>query len=63
VADVALTIVHAAAHARIRHAGVEYTEKLRSRIEAACVGEEVAFASRLPGGPAGAATDSPREPG
>jgi hypothetical protein len=50
VADVALTIIHEATHARIAQAGIEYGDALRARIEAACVRQEAAFALRLPGG-------------
>ncbi|HEX7051143.1 MAG TPA: hypothetical protein VF188_13125 [Longimicrobiales bacterium] len=46
----ALTLVHEATHARIDRRGIPYTRELRHRIEAACVGQEVAFARRLPNG-------------
>lgn len=47
IAELATTIVHEAAHARIDRC-VPYREDLRARIEAACRREELAFARRLP---------------
>jgi hypothetical protein len=49
-ADLAMTIIHEATHHRIAEWGIAYDESLRGRIEAVCVGPEVAFARRLPGG-------------
>jgi hypothetical protein len=43
----ALTIVHEATHARLERCGIEYDEKLRPRIEAACLRRELAFARKL----------------
>lgn len=51
-ADVAMTIVHEATHARIIDRGIHYFPVNRARIEAACVRQEAAFARRLPGGDA-----------
>ena len=47
--DVALNIVHEATHARIFGRGIPYNARTAERIEAVCVGQEVAFARRLPG--------------
>ena len=49
-AELALTIVHEATHGRISDRGIRYYLENRDRIEAACVHQEVAFASTLPGG-------------
>lgn len=49
-AEVAMAIVHEATHARLRHCGIRTTESNQARIEALCVKEEIAFASRLPDG-------------
>lgn len=47
----AATIVHEATHARLDRCGIAYsTPELRSRVEAACRQQELAFASRLPDG-------------
>ena len=51
-AEVAMTIVHEATHARIVDRGIHYFPANRARIEAACVRQEAAFARRLPGGDA-----------
>jgi hypothetical protein len=48
--EIALTIVHEAAHARLWRLGVPYTEDLRPRVEAICIRREVAFARKLPDG-------------
>ncbi len=45
---IATSIVHEATHARLERCGIKYEEKLRPRIEAACVGRELAFANKLP---------------
>jgi hypothetical protein len=47
---IAATIVHEATHARIHRCGIGYDEKLRPRIEAACLRRELAFAAKLPNG-------------
>ena len=49
VEEVAMAIVHEATHARLHRAEVRWTEARASRIEHVCVGQEVAFAERLPG--------------
>jgi hypothetical protein len=49
-AELAMTIVHEATHARIESLGVRYEEPLRTRIESLCVAQEAAFARTLPGG-------------
>jgi len=46
---VALNVVHEATHARIAARGVPYNQATAARIEALCVGQEIAFARRLPG--------------
>jgi hypothetical protein len=48
--SIAASIVHEATHARLERCGIKYEEKLRPRIEAVCVGRELAFASKLPDG-------------
>ena len=48
--DIASTIVHEATHARLSRLGIGYHEKLRARVEMACVRREIAFARRLPDG-------------
>jgi hypothetical protein len=45
---IALTLVHEATHARLRNAGIGYDAGIRHRVERACIGEELAFARRLP---------------
>jgi len=45
-ADLASTLVHEATHARLAVFG--YSEPIRARVEAACRGQERAFAERLP---------------
>lgn len=47
---IAAVIVHEATHARLWHLGIGYEEKIRTRVEAVCIGREIAFASRLPNG-------------
>jgi hypothetical protein len=47
---IASTIVHEATHARLWRGGIAYEERLRARIEAACVRREIAFAAKLPNG-------------
>lgn len=46
-ADLALTIVHEAAHARLEHAGVRYSDAHRIRIERGCIAAQIAFARKL----------------
>jgi hypothetical protein len=46
--ELALVLVHEAAHARITRAGIPYIPALRERIERICVAAEVAFAAKLP---------------
>lgn len=46
--QIAAIIVHEATHARLDSFG--YEEKLRPRIEAVCLGREIAFAAKLPNG-------------
>lgn len=46
--SIAASIVHEATHARLERCGIKYEEKLRPRIEAVCVGRELAFANKLP---------------
>jgi hypothetical protein len=48
--QIAATIVHEAAHARLRRRGIGYREEIRGRVEAVCVRRELAFARRLPRG-------------
>lgn len=45
--NIALTLVHEAAHARIYKAGIRYWPDLVERIEVRCVKEQIAFARRL----------------
>jgi hypothetical protein len=45
---IAVSIVHEATHARLERCGIKYEEKLRPRIEAICVGRELAFTRKLP---------------
>jgi hypothetical protein len=45
---IAMTLVHEATHARLREAGIGYDAANRHRVERACIGEELAFARRLP---------------
>jgi hypothetical protein len=47
---IAGTIVHEATHARLDRCGIDYSEELRSRIEAVCIRRELAFATKLPNG-------------
>lgn len=49
--DIALTIVHEAAHARLHARGIGYPEGRRARIERLCVGREIAFARRAGASP------------
>jgi hypothetical protein len=51
-AEVAATITHEAAHARLEHCGIRYSEDRRHRIESVCRRQEIAFANRLPDGTA-----------
>lgn len=46
-AVVATTLVHEATHARLWRSGIRYGPQLRGRVEAVCVGEQIAFAERL----------------
>jgi hypothetical protein len=46
----ALNIVHEATHARLWRAGIRYNELVRARVERCCIGEELAFAMRVPNG-------------
>ena len=46
--QLALLIVHEAAHARIERTGIRYTPECRVRIERVCRRAELAFAERLP---------------
>lgn len=50
VVELANLIAHEAVHARLIHAGIPYSEPLKARIEALCVEEEIALATKLPGG-------------
>lgn len=45
--SVALVIIHEAAHARLYHAGIVTWRRIQSRVERACIGEEIAFARKL----------------
>jgi hypothetical protein len=47
-AEVAVTVVHEAMHARLSRRGFAYSPECRQRIEAVCCRAEIAFASRLP---------------
>ena len=47
VERIAEVIIHEATHARLEDRGISYDEKLRHRIEAICLGRELAFARRL----------------
>jgi hypothetical protein len=51
-AELAMTIIHEATHARIIDRGIQYYVENRDRIEAACVRQEAIFARCLPGGDA-----------
>ena len=48
--EIASSIVHEATHARLSRRGIGYHEKLRARVETACVRRQIAFARRLPEG-------------
>lgn len=48
--EIAVTIVHEMTHARLWQRGFRYAAAKRERIERICVGEEMRFAARLPGG-------------
>jgi hypothetical protein len=50
VLELATLIAHEAVHARLMHAGIPYSEPLKARIETLCVKEEIALATKLPGG-------------
>lgn len=47
-AELALTIVHEAAHAKVDRAGISYSPDRQIRIERVCVAAEIAFARKLP---------------
>lgn len=47
-AEVALRVVHEAAHARLWNAGFRYGPDVRARIERICVSAELAFVRKLP---------------
>ena len=47
VAELALTIVHEATHARIHRAGVKVDARVRSRVEHVCIGAEIDLAAKL----------------
>jgi hypothetical protein len=49
-AELALTLVHEATHARLDKLKIKYTEEIRHRVEQLCVKSEIAFAKRLPNG-------------
>jgi len=51
-ADIAVTLVHEAVHAKIERFGIAYDEHRRAAIEAVCIRREIAFAMRLPDGEA-----------
>jgi hypothetical protein len=46
--DIASCLIHEATHARLDHAGVEYTENIRGRIERICCNAELRFLRRVP---------------
>ncbi|WP_155904914.1 hypothetical protein [Methylopila sp. M107] len=46
--NIASAVIHEAAHARLWRRGVRYDEDIRQRVEAICVRQQQAFASRLP---------------
>ena len=46
--ELALTLVHEGAHARLRRRGFGYDETIRARIERICIHNELAVARRLP---------------
>lgn len=48
ITGLALMIVHEAAHARLWRRGFSYDPALRSRVERACIGQEIDLAERLP---------------
>jgi hypothetical protein len=48
--QIASTIVHEAAHARLMRCGIGYEAELRARVEAVCFRRERAFAAKLPDG-------------
>jgi hypothetical protein len=48
--QIACTIVHEATHAKLERWGINYYEKERSRIEAACLRRELNFIAKLPHG-------------
>lgn len=49
-AEMALSIVHEAIHARLCKLKIGYTENIRERVERICIKSEIAFAKRLPNG-------------
>ncbi|UVK41804.1 hypothetical protein BPNPMPFG_003395 [Mesorhizobium sp. AR07] len=50
IEQVAGAIVHEATHARLDQCGIGYEEGMRARVEAVCMGRELAFAAKLPDG-------------
>lgn len=46
----ASVIVHEATHARLWRRGIQYDERIRKRVELACVRQELAFSAKLPNG-------------
>lgn len=46
--QVATHLVHEGAHARLYASGIQYTRRLKTRIEHACVREELRFLARVP---------------
>lgn len=48
--EIASTIIHEAAHARLDRAKINYNDGIRNRIERICVKSEIVFAKRLPNG-------------
>lgn len=47
---IASVIVHEATHARLMRCGIGYEEGIRTRVEAVCLRQELAFAKKLPNG-------------
>jgi hypothetical protein len=48
ITDIASGLIHEATHARLDHAGVEYREDIRGRIESICYNAELRFLRRVP---------------
>jgi hypothetical protein len=48
ITDIASGLIHEATHARLDHAGVEYSENIRGRIERICCNAELRFLRRVP---------------